>query len=60
MTGEDRLRLLRARAAEVVVGVELEAAREAVRDVLGGRVNEEEGLRGRLVPGGRNRRAVNS
>ena len=46
MTGEDILRLLRARAAEVVVGVELEATREAVRDVLGGRVNEEEGLRG--------------
>ena len=45
MTGEDRLRLLRARAAEVVVGVELEAAREAVREVLGGRGGEEEGLR---------------
>ena len=46
MTGEDILRLLRARAAEVVVGVELEAAREAVREVLGGRGGEEEGLRG--------------
>ena len=51
MTGEDRLRLLRARAAEVVVGVELEAAREAVRDVLGGRGREEYGLRGAPCPG---------
>ena len=51
MTGEDFLRLLRARAAEVVVGVELEAAREAVRDVLGGRGGEEGGLRRASCPG---------